>query len=457
MKIEYALEKYTREKQMTEQYNWDKIDKSIIGGGIGDGVNKFDIPMMYKNYMKRELDYCKQFSLYGNAEGSELLCEVLKLYEKMMVGTDNDNFCNYISVTCGATAAIYFLFRYFAEKYNNYKVKMLGLQYIIFEDNCKYNNLKYEYIVSENKNRILPTIDEICINLSKEERNIVILTIPGNPSGEIYSYQEIVEICRLCLNNNSVLVIDKCQLEVLTDSFPLINIGAAVLEANAENITIFIDSLSKMRSLPGIRLGYIFSNNFELSQYIRSYSALVYTCPIRGIESAIVMDMLARVIYYYKTKDKKIISRFRNLIIMYNGYEEYQRIYDRVFVDGLLLDSVLTQFICEIEQNSSIIASNYKKAKDLLYGANEREITNLQGGFNFCIRIRDSQRKGEQYVLSRITNILNMKVLSQCFFGGEEGKIEEIGYWIRLSVAMHEADFEVILEKIKRGLELMED
>lgn len=456
MKIEYALEKSQKDNTLLEQYHWDRISNAFIGGSVGDGVNKFDIPAMYKYYIKKELDYYGQFTMYGEAEGSKLLVDTVKLYERLIAGADGDNFCKYLSITCGATAAIFFLFSYLKEKYGNCKVKMLGLQYFIFEENCKYNSLEYEYIVSNSKNRILPTIDEIYITLADTYRNIIVLTIPGNPSGEIYSYQEVVEICRLCVKSNSLLIIDKCQLEILTDAFTFINIGRAVLEANAENRVIFVDSLSKLRSLPGVRLGYIYSNDYELAQYIKCYSTLVYACPIRGIESAIVMDMLTRVIYNHGSNDRKIKNKFRNMIIMHNGYEAYQRIYGKAFIDGVLFDNIVTQFISEIQRNVSIVISNYRKAKALLVEDDEGKITDLQGGFNFCIRISDPKRIGERDLIARMTNLVNAKVLSQSFFGSEVQSAREEGYWIRLSAAMQAEEFELILGKIKKGLELLE-
>ncbi|RHL47899.1 aminotransferase class I/II-fold pyridoxal phosphate-dependent enzyme [Eubacterium ventriosum] len=454
MKIEVAFERIKEMKDDVKIFHWDKIDKSFIRGGISDGVNKFDIPQMYKTYMKKEIDSYGEFVRYGDAYGSQFLADAFKLYEQIIACKGElpcDNYCKYMTVTSGASSAIFLLFSYLSDKYKDYKVKMLGWQYYLFDHHCKNFSLDYQYIISKNDNRIIPTIDEIYAELGDSKNNIIVLTMPGNPSGEIYNYEEIVEICKLCVANNNILIIDKCQQEILAQCFEYVNIGAAVLEAGAEDIVIFIDSISKTRSIPGGRIGYIFSNSQEMFEYINYYISIIYTCPTRGLESAIGMDIIARCLFYVGYK-KEILSKFRYLIILDCGYKVYAEVYEKILSNKEKLEKMLNAFILEIQQNSEQIKKNYEKARSVFQDIPGCKVTNLQGGFNFCVFLSDEKREGEESFISKMNELVDAKLISQCFWGATRGIKGEEGYWCRISIAVKDTVMENYLDRLRSAL-----
>jgi len=433
-----------------ERFHWYKTDKSFINGGIGDGINKFDIPGMYKDYIKKELDEYGEFIRYGEGYGSPFLSDVFSLFERYIATNGDlqcDSFCKYLTVTSGASTALFLLFSYISEKYHDHKIKMLGWQYYLFEHHCKNFGLDSQYLISKSENRIMPTIDEIHEYMDKSNNDIVILTVPGNPSGEVYTYRELVDICKLCVQNNDILVIDKCQMEVLSESFDYLNIGAAIIEAKAEDHVICIDSISKTRSLPGVRIGYIYSNCKELHDYMNYYASVIYSCPTRGLESAIGMDILARCLYY-AGENRKIISKYRSLVLLDCGYDVYNKVYGTILSDKDRLKEVLDSFTAEICKNYDQIKRNYQKARSVFRQIPGCRVTELQGGFNFCVYLKDDNKMGEVAFISRISELTNAKMIPQCCWGAKTGEKGENGYWCRISIAVDEEVMDNYLGRI---------
>lgn len=454
MNIKYAITTFEESDRLIQQYHWNRINRTFYVGELGDGINKLDIPRLYKTYIKESLEFSNDFQKYTESKGSDFLQGILSYYEKVIAYENTDTregFCNCLSVTAGATAAIFFMFAYFREKYPVHKVYMLGLNYFLFEENCKLNHIEYEYIVSKKHGRILPSVEEIRIRLANINQRIIVLTIPANPSGEIYSYEEVAEICRICVAHNLILVVDKCQMEILTDCFTFVNVGKAVIEANAEDNVIFIDSFSKTRSIPGIRIGYIFSNNEELHQYINSYSNIIYCCPPTIIDGAIALDILARIKLYIRF-DHKVITQYRNLIIMYYGYQAYKKMYGELFKDKDRLNDILDDFTNEIQENYQIILKNYQRTKEILLAIPNCRVTDLEGGFNFFLFIPDVNGLGEKDFFTKITESVDIKILSQSFFGAGNEYEALDGYWCRISVAISSKLLEERLETLKRAI-----
>lgn len=458
MKIGYTIEmtkkKYDDEKAQVKEYGWENVNQTFVHGNVSDGINKMDMPVLYKKFLNKEIDSYGQFLNYADGDGSHLLIETIGLFERTIATRNIEQkgreFAKYLSITCGATAAIFLLFNYLKEKHNDFKVKMLGLQYYIFEENCKHCGFEYEYLVSKRKGFFLPNINEIKDELLKLNNNILILTIPCNPSGEIYTYDEVVEICKLCIETNSILVVDKCQLDIFSTCFEFVNIGKAIIEAGAENITYFIDGFSKLRSIPGARIGYLFSNDCDLNKYIFKCSELIYCCPSRGFDNAILMDMLIRTVYYMG--EKKWISKFKRLIIMYSGFDKFKKIYGTVLSDPDEFKSVMMQFVSELQENSKTVWNNYMMTKELLYDNERINITNLQGGFNFCIFIKDKEKRGETDVVIQLTKLLNAKILPQSFFGGNNVQYKD-GFWCRISAALKTENYLDLINRMQYALQ----
>ena len=106
-------------------------------------------------------------------------------------------------------------------------------------------------------NFALPNIDDFEKLITKKTKAILICN-PGNPTGYLYSKEEILKLKHLVLKHDLFLIEDEVYREFTYDN----NTNHSVMsEAGLEQHAIMIDSVSKRYSMCGARIGCIVSKN----------------------------------------------------------------------------------------------------------------------------------------------------------------------------------------------------
>jgi aspartate aminotransferase len=90
---------------------------------------------------------------------------------------------------------------------------------------------------------------------------IVILCNPNNPTGTVYTREELDDIAGFCRDNGLFLISDEVYREFVYDGRKAIS---ALELDDAEDFVIVVDSLSKRYSACGIRLGALVTRNAEV-------------------------------------------------------------------------------------------------------------------------------------------------------------------------------------------------
>ncbi|SCI54261.1 pyridoxal phosphate-dependent aminotransferase [Romboutsia sp. 1001713B170207_170306_H8] len=86
---------------------------------------------------------------------------------------------------------------------------------------------------------------------------LLILTNPSNPTGAVYTKEELLDIANICLENNIYILADEIYEKICyTDKF----VSIASLSKEIKDITITINGFAKSAAMTGIRLGYSASN-----------------------------------------------------------------------------------------------------------------------------------------------------------------------------------------------------
>lgn len=106
----------------------------------------------------------------------------------------------------------------------------------------------------------LPSIREFERKISPRTRAIIICN-PNNPTGYLYSWQELEQIRDLVIKYNLFFICDEVYRELRYDGNAIRS--AMLLEGIDENL-ILIDSVSKRYSATGLRVGIMASRNREL-------------------------------------------------------------------------------------------------------------------------------------------------------------------------------------------------
>ncbi|QAA32910.1 pyridoxal phosphate-dependent aminotransferase [Clostridium manihotivorum] len=153
------------------------------------------------------------------------------------------------------------------------------------------------FVECKEENDFKYTIDELNKVLTNKTKAIL-LNSPNNPTGTIYSKEELIEIANFAKEHNLYIVSDEIYEKLIYDGNEHVSIAA--LSEDAFNRTIVINGVSKTYSMTGWRIGYAAGpeNVIKLMSSIQSHMtsnpntiAQHATIEALNTEEAVVKDM----------------------------------------------------------------------------------------------------------------------------------------------------------------------
>ncbi|KXG77285.1 pyridoxal phosphate-dependent aminotransferase [Thermotalea metallivorans] len=124
----------------------------------------------------------------------------------------------------------------------------------------------------ENQFKVVPQEIE---NVLTHRTKMIFITNPSNPTGVVYTKDELEAIASLCLKHGIYILADEIYEKICyTDSFTSI----ASLSASIKSITITVNGLSKSAAMTGWRIGYTATNK-ELAKAIASIQGHLVSHP----------------------------------------------------------------------------------------------------------------------------------------------------------------------------------
>ncbi|MFR4765635.1 MAG: pyridoxal phosphate-dependent aminotransferase [Paraclostridium sordellii] len=104
---------------------------------------------------------------------------------------------------------------------------------------------------------------------------LLFLNNPSNPTGSVYTREELLDIANVCLENNVYILADEIyERNCYKDKFTSI----ASLGDDIKNITVTINGFSKSFAMTGLRLGYTASNK-EIAKAISAIQGHLVSHP----------------------------------------------------------------------------------------------------------------------------------------------------------------------------------
>lgn len=206
---------------------------------------------------KVALDAVKNNSIevlsYARSEGSETYREKLtNYYKKNNIDVTPQN----IIATTGGSEALLFTMGSITDPGD--EIIIPEPFYANYNGFSTASGVKVVPVISKiNNNFALPNIDDFEKLITKKTKAILICN-PGNPTGYLYSKEEILKLKHLVLKHDLFLIADEVYREFTYDN----NTHHSVMaEAGLEQHAIMIDSVSKRYSMCGARIGCIVSKN----------------------------------------------------------------------------------------------------------------------------------------------------------------------------------------------------
>jgi aspartate aminotransferase len=105
----------------------------------------------------------------------------------------------------------------------------------------------------------------------------IIINSPGNPTGTVYSKEELISIAEFCRENNLIIISDEIYEKLIYDENKHISI--AELSQDAYNRTIVINGMSKSYAMTGWRIGYAASGNEKITKLMSNIQSHMTSNP----------------------------------------------------------------------------------------------------------------------------------------------------------------------------------
>lgn len=222
-------------------------------------------------FMDSIRNYNDKVIAYGNSKGEMFLIKAIQKYyaEK---GMDYD--VQDIFITNGGSEALIFAVMSLCDKDD--EIMVFEPYYANYTTFAKEFGAKINAVQTSVKNGYhLPAEAEIEAHITPKTKAIL-LTNPGNPTGVVYTEEEMEMISRLVRKHDLALIADEVYREFVYD-------GAyrsfGTMPELADNL-IIIDSVSKRYSACGARIGCIISKNKALTGQLIKCCQSRLCCPI---------------------------------------------------------------------------------------------------------------------------------------------------------------------------------
>ena len=160
----------------------------------------------------------------------------------------------------------------------------------------------------------LPPVDSIREKITDRTRAILICN-PNNPTGYVYSREELEALREIVLEHNLFLMVDEVYREFCYDGlrhFSAMNLGGI------EDRTILLDSVSKRYSACGARIGCVVSKNHDITNTALKFG-MARLCPPTleqlGAEASIETpdDYFQKVLAEYTERRNVMVAALREM------------------------------------------------------------------------------------------------------------------------------------------------
>lgn len=143
---------------------------------------------------------------------------------------------------------------------------------------------------------------EIIHSLIKSNTKYISITTPHNPTGTVISEQTLLQLISLAELNNCYLLVDETYRDLsLSNKLPL--------AASLSSQVISVSSVSKAYGLPGIRIGWLITQNKKLKELFLAAKEQIFLCN-SVVDEEIAFQFLQQKQYFLPVIQQKINNNF---------------------------------------------------------------------------------------------------------------------------------------------------
>jgi aspartate/methionine/tyrosine aminotransferase len=411
---------------------------------LSGGVNLFPLSAVWKELIRLEIEANLAYGWYTPKEGFPTLQHAIGMWLNSLASAGQfpreKPLGGHVRLTLGASQAASMVFDFVAHTRTERKVLLLGHNYSLFERLARHYGLQIRELLGEEFQEAgsLPPPGAVLTALRQWRPDLLLLVIPNNPSGELYSTEDLARILAVAQETGTLVLLDQVgQLPIAQDCST--HIEATVVRTQTQDNVVWINSFSKSDGIPGFRLGYLMAPE-RIARHAAYCQLHCMTNPPTFPILPVFFALVCRCVHT-GTREGWMDShrRARLLLFARRMFEVTTAVAPRIVLDEVCHRLSPEGFARHYEQYEShqqavghAIHENYHHLFDGL-GRYISGSTRLQGGFNFLVELAPFEGKDEDEVCDRLFTATSVGILTESCF--RVSRRTRKNFWIRVSLA----------------------
>ncbi|MBN1405807.1 MAG: pyridoxal phosphate-dependent aminotransferase [Candidatus Omnitrophica bacterium] len=234
-----------------KQMKQEGVDVISFGAGEPD----FDTPDYIKEAAKTAIDKgkTKYTQDIGTIELRKAICADIQKYNNVSYKPEE------VIVSNGAKQSLYNIFQVLCQKGD--EVIILSPFWVSYVEMVRMSEAKPVIVNLNEKDGFSLDIKALKKAVNKRTKAIIVNS-PSNPTGRIFSSDELKQIAKISLKNNLIVISDEIYKRLIYGGKK--HVSMASLGEDIKKQTIIVDGVSKTYSMTGWRIGYLASNNPDI-------------------------------------------------------------------------------------------------------------------------------------------------------------------------------------------------
>jgi aspartate aminotransferase len=227
--------------------------KDILSFSAGEP--DFDTPQIIKDEAIKAIN--NGFTKYTQVNG---IPELLKAIQEKLKRDNNLNYeIDEIIINNGAKHSLFNLFQAVIDEGD--EVIIPAPYWVTYPELTKYSGGKVIDIMTSDKTDFKITPEQLQ-NAITNKTKMLILTTPSNPSGAVYTKDELIALSKVLKDTNILIASDEMYEKLIFDNKKFTSVGS--ISEDMLNRTITINGLSKSVAMTGWRFGYLATKHKDL-------------------------------------------------------------------------------------------------------------------------------------------------------------------------------------------------
>ncbi|MEK6732924.1 MAG: pyridoxal phosphate-dependent aminotransferase [Candidatus Omnitrophota bacterium] len=216
--------------------------------GFGSGEPDFDTPDHIKAAAIKAIQqgFTKYTPESGTDDLKKAICEKFQKDNGLIYSPSQ------VVVSCGAKHSLYNIIQAVCEEGD--EVIIPSPYWLSYPEMVILAEAKPVFIETDDSSGFRIKISDLKKTITKKTK-IVIINSPSNPTGSIYSRDELLEIGKLCAEKNILIISDEIYEKIIFDGKQHVSIAS--LGEDIFKNTVVVNGVSKSYAMTGWRIGYL--------------------------------------------------------------------------------------------------------------------------------------------------------------------------------------------------------